>query len=167
MRLLNKWMSIENIIKYLALSLVFNCTDGQTPEYLQVFERVNGSHPLYIYIIQICHASGGNMMECFPEGGWFSRGRSPRENHPPEGKHSIMLPHTGMAYLFYYTEQTRICNLNKARSQMTGDSPRSPLGVASGNGQHEALTDGIRQHDDCSLLSQPITAYDLQVRYNK
>ena len=43
-------------------------------------------------IIQICHASGGNMMECFPEGGWFSRGRSPRENHPPEGKHSIMLP---------------------------------------------------------------------------
>ena len=44
------------------------------------------------YIIQICHASGGNMMECFPEGGWFSRGRSPRENHPPEGKHSIMLP---------------------------------------------------------------------------
>ena len=42
--------------------------------------------------IQICHASGGNMMECFPEGGWFSRGRSPRENHPPEGRHSIMLP---------------------------------------------------------------------------
>ena len=42
--------------------------------------------------IQICHASGGNLMECFPEGGWFSRGRSPRENHPPEGKHSIMLP---------------------------------------------------------------------------
>ena len=41
------------------------------------------------------------------------------------------------------------------------------LGVASGNGQHEALTYGIRQHDDCSLLSQPITAYDLQVRYNK
>ena len=43
-------------------------------------------------IIQICHASVGNMMECFPEGGWFSRGRSPRENHPPEGRHSIMLP---------------------------------------------------------------------------
>ena len=42
--------------------------------------------------IQICHASGGNMMECFPEGGWFSQGRSPWENHPPEGRHFIMLP---------------------------------------------------------------------------
>ena len=49
---------------------------------------------------------------------------------------------------------------------MTGDS-HILLGVASGNVQHEALTDGIRQHDDCSLLSQPITAYDLQVRYDK
>ena len=45
-----------------------------------------------ITIIQICHASVGNMTECFPEGGWFSRGRSLRENHPPEGRHSIMLP---------------------------------------------------------------------------
>ena len=63
-----------------------------------------------------------------------------------------------MAYLFYYTEQTPFVIVNKARS---------PLGVASGNGQHEALTDGIcRQHDDCTLLSQPITAYDLKVRYN-
>ena len=72
-----------------------------------------------------------------------------------------------MAYLFYYTEQTPFVIVNKARSQMTGDSHIPPLGVASGNGQHEALTDGIRQHDDCSLLSQPITAYDLKVRYNK
>ena len=46
----------------------------------------------HLSIIQICHASVGNMTECYPEGGWFSRGRSPRENHPPEGKHSIMLP---------------------------------------------------------------------------
>ena len=36
-------------------------------------------------IIQICHASVGILMECLPEGRWFSRGRSPRENHPPEG----------------------------------------------------------------------------------
>ena len=47
---------------------------------------------LFGIIKQICHASVGNMMECLPSGGWFSRGRSPRENHPPEGKHSIMLP---------------------------------------------------------------------------
>ena len=39
-----KWMSIENRIKYLALSHVFNCLDEQAPEYLQVFERVNESH---------------------------------------------------------------------------------------------------------------------------
>ena len=47
---------------------------------------------LFGIIKQMCHASVGNMMECFPSGGWFSRGRSPRENHPPSGKHSIMLP---------------------------------------------------------------------------
>ena len=37
-------MSIENRIKYLAASHVFNCIDDQAPEYLQVFERVNESH---------------------------------------------------------------------------------------------------------------------------
>ena len=37
-------MSIDNRIKYLAASHVFNCNDGQAPEYLQVFERVNESH---------------------------------------------------------------------------------------------------------------------------
>ena len=34
----------------------------------------------------------GNMMECLPSGGWFSLGLRPRENHPPSGKHSVMLP---------------------------------------------------------------------------
>ena len=47
---------------------------------------------LFGIIKQICHASGGNMMECLPSGGWFSLGLRPRENHPPSGKHSIMLP---------------------------------------------------------------------------
>ena len=46
---------------------------------------------LFSMIKQICHASGGNMMECLPSGGWFSLGLRPRENHPPSGKHSIML----------------------------------------------------------------------------
>ena len=46
---------------------------------------------LFSMIKQICHASGGNTMECFPSGGWFSLGIRPRENHPPSGKHSIML----------------------------------------------------------------------------
>ena len=35
-----KGMSIENRIKYLAASHVFNCIDEQAPEYLHVFERV-------------------------------------------------------------------------------------------------------------------------------
>ena len=48
------------------------------------------------------------MMECLPSGGWFSLGLRPRENHPPSGKHSIMLPPTGMAYL--YTITFIICN---------------------------------------------------------
>ena len=39
-----KWMSIQNRIKYLAASYVFNCIDEQAPEYFQVFERVNESH---------------------------------------------------------------------------------------------------------------------------
>ena len=46
---------------------------------------------LFSMIKQICHASGGNMMECLTTGGWFSLGLRPRENHPPSGKHSIML----------------------------------------------------------------------------
>ena len=37
-------MSIENRIKCLTASHVFNCIDKQAPEYLQAFERVNESH---------------------------------------------------------------------------------------------------------------------------
>ena len=39
-----EWISIENRIKYLAASHVYICIDGQAPEYLQVFERVNQFH---------------------------------------------------------------------------------------------------------------------------
>ena len=39
-----KWMSIENRLKYLAPSNVFNCIDEQASEYLQDFERVNESY---------------------------------------------------------------------------------------------------------------------------
>ena len=39
-----KWISIGNRIKYLAASYLFNCIDGQAPEYLQGFERVNEYH---------------------------------------------------------------------------------------------------------------------------
>ena len=56
---------------------------------LALFTITNG---LFGIIKQICHASVGNMMECLPSGGWFSLGLRPRENHPPSGKHSVMLP---------------------------------------------------------------------------
>ena len=65
-----------------------------------------------VTIIQICHASVGNMMECFPVGGKpSSRG---------EAFHHVTL--TGMAYLFYYTEQIPFVIYKWERSQMTGDS---------------------------------------------
>ena len=84
----------------------------------------------------------------------------------PRGDIPSCYPHWhGIFVLLYRTNP--VCNYKQ--SKVTDDwwFTHSPLGVASGNGQHEALTDGIRQHDDCSLLSQPITAYDLKVRYNK
>ena len=95
----------------------------------------------------------------FPEGG--ARGKTIL----PRGDIPSCYPHWhGIFDLLYRTNP--VCNCKQ--SKVTDDwwFTHSPLGVASGNGQHEALTDGIRQHDDCSLLSQPITAYDLKVRYN-
>ena len=55
---------------------------------------------LFGIIKQICHASEGNMMECFPSGGWFSLGLRPREKPSSLGVtfHHVTL--TGMAYLY-------------------------------------------------------------------
>ena len=72
---------------------------------------------LFSMIKQICHASGGNMMECLPSGGWFSLGLRPRENHPPSGKHSIMLP--PLAW--------HICIVVTSRAQKVGPSGFSLL----------------------------------------
>ena len=64
-----------------------------------VREQCNEENPkgpvycaLQVTTMQICHASVGILMECLPEGGWFSRGLRPRENHPPEGRHFISIP---------------------------------------------------------------------------
>ena len=96
----------------------------------------------------------------FPEGG--ARGKTIL----PRGDIPSCYPHCHSIFVLLYRTNP-VCNCKQ--SKVTDDwwFTHSPLGVASGNGQHEALTDGIRQHDDCSLLSQPITAYDLKVRYNK
>ena len=64
---------------------------------------------LFGIIKQICHASVGNMMECLPSGGWFSLGLRPRENHPPSGKHSVMLPPLAwhICILYQYCDQEK------------------------------------------------------------
>ena len=105
------------------------------------------------------------------------RNVSPREDGFPEGeaRGKTILPRGdipscyphwhGICVLLYRTNP--VCNYKQSKVTNNWWFTHSPLGVASGNGQHEALTDGIRQHDDSSLLSQPITAYDLKVRYNK
>ena len=61
-------MSIGNRVKYLATSHVFNCIDGQAPEYRQVFERVNEyhhnntSHSVHALILQ---KVGSNRIKSF------------------------------------------------------------------------------------------------------
>ena len=39
-----KWLNIENRVKYLAVNHMYKCLNGQAPEYMQVFTRVNESH---------------------------------------------------------------------------------------------------------------------------
>ena len=57
-------------------------------------------------IIQICHASVGIMMECLPEGRWFSPRAEPEGKPSSRGETFHQDTHTGMVYLIYYTEQT-------------------------------------------------------------
>ena len=57
-----------------------------------VFIDILPNWALFGIIKQICHTSVGILMKCLPEGRWFSRGRRPRENLPPEGRHSIRIP---------------------------------------------------------------------------
>ena len=52
---------------------------GKPSSLRETFYQDTHTGMAYLYnIIQICHASEGILMECLPEGGWFSRGRSPR-----------------------------------------------------------------------------------------
>ena len=55
---------------------------------------------LFGIIKQICHASGGNMMECLPSGGWCSLGLRPRGKPSSLGETFHHVTPTGMAYLY-------------------------------------------------------------------
>ena len=104
------------------------------------------------YIIQICNASVGILMECLPEGGWFSRGRSPRENHPPEGGHSIRIPTLAWHICFIIPNKPQFGKISMKTTMTTGRS--------SENGGRFAGGHFASGHDGMANLCKPITAYD-------
>ena len=111
------------------------------------------------YIIQICHASVGILMECLPEGGWFSRGRSLRENHLPEGIHSIRIPTLAWHICFIIPNKPQFGKISMKTTMTAGRSSENCGRFAGGHfaGGHDGMTN----------LCKPITAYDFPVRYNK
>ena len=119
-------------------------------------------HPVanhFYYIIQICHASVSILMECLPEGGWFSRGRSPRENHPLEGRHSIRIPTLAWYICFIIPNKSQFGKVSMKTTMTSGRSSENGGRVAGGH-----FAGG---HDGMANLCKPITAYDFHVRYNK
>ena len=92
------------------------------------------------------------------EGGWFSRGQSPRENHPPEGRHSIRIP----------TLPWHICFIIPNKPQFGKISMKTTMtaGRSSENGGRFAGGHFAGGHDGMANLYKPSTAYDFQVRYN-
>ena len=106
-------------------------------------------------IIQICHAGVGILMECLPEGGWFSRGRSPRENHPSEGRHSFRIPTLAWHICFIIPNKPQFGKISMTASRSSENGGR----FAGGN-----FIDG---QDGMANLCKPIKAYDFHVRYNK
>ena len=60
--------------------------------------------------------------ECLPEGGWFSRGRSPRENHPPEGRHSIRIPTLAWHICFIIPKKNQFGKISMKTTMTAGRS---------------------------------------------
>ena len=84
----------------------------------------------------------------------FSRGRSTRENHPPEGRHFIRIPTLAWYICFIIPNKPQLGKISKKTTMTAGRS--------SENGGHFA-----GGHDGMANLCKPITAYDFHVRYNK
>ena len=97
-------------------------------------------------------------MECLPEGGWFSRGRSPRENHPPEGIHSTRIPTLAWHICFIIPNKPQF---GKISMKTTMTATRSSENGGRFAGGHFACG-----HDGMANLCKAITAYDFHVRYN-
>ena len=92
-------------------------------------------------IIQICHASVGILMECLPEGGWFSPRAEPKGKLSSRGETFHQDTHTGMAYLFYYTEQTPIGKISMKTLMTAGRSSENSGCFADGHfaGGHDGM----------------------------
>ena len=103
--------------------------------------------------IQICHAGVGILMECLPEGGWFSRGQSPRENHPPEGRHSIRIPTLAWHICFIIPNKLQFGKISMKTTMTAGSSSENGGRFAGG-------------HDGMANLCKPITAYDFHLKCN-
>ena len=100
----------------------------------------------------------GYLMECLPEGGWFSQGRSPRENHPPEGRYSIRIPTLAWHICFIISNKPQFGKISIKTTMTASRSAgaveksicynamvtddwwftHSPLGITSNNGGHNA-----------------------------
>ena len=114
---------------------------------------------IQICTIQICHACVGILIECLPEGGWFSRGRSSRENHPPEGRHSISIPTQAWHIYFIIPNEPQFGKISMKTTMTACRSSENSGRFADGH-----FAGG---HDGMANLCKPITAYDFHVRYNK
>ena len=92
-------------------------------------------------VIQICHASVGILMECLPEGGWFSRGRIPRENQSPEGRHSIRIPTLAWHISFIIPNKPQFGKISMKTTMTAGRSSENGGRYAGGHfaGGHDGM----------------------------
>ena len=86
-------------------------------------------------------------------------GRSPSENHPPEGRHSIRIPTLAWYICFIIPNNPQFGKISTKTTMTAGRS--------SENGGRFAGGHFAGGHDGMANLCKPITAYDFHVRYNK
>ena len=84
---------------------------------------------------------------------------SPRENHPPEGRHSITIPTLAWHICFIIPNKPQFGKIS-IKTTMTA-------GRSSENGGRFAGGHFAGGHDGMANLRKPITVYDFHVRYNK
>ena len=84
---------------------------------------------------------------------------SPRENHPPEGRHSIRIPTLAWHICFIIPNKPQFGKISMKTTMTAGRCSENGGRFAGGH-----FTDG---HDGMANICKPITAYDFHVRYNK